>query len=653
MTDPKIKASDVDTSNVTARSAFASDGPLVHHISGFAPRPSQSEMAVAVEQAIAKQQQLIVEAATGTGKTFAYLVPALLCGKKVLLSTGTKALQEQLFFRDLPIIQKALSVTPKVALLKGRSNYLCDFRLQEHLAHAPSFEPQFLAELAKVQMFAAETQTGDLAELTAIEEDAKVLPYVTSTADNCVGKECAFYQQCHLRKARLRAMEAEVVVINHHLFFADMALKDTGFGELVPQAEALIFDEAHQLPEIAAQYFGESLSSRQIIDLCKDVELEYRSKLTDMAQLQKAAERLQTAVLDWRLLFSSDPERGNWREKSEHAEQQRAVKRVQTELAFLYDVLKLALGRTEVADQCFERVSTVKALLARLCDIDKLGVSLWYETTPRHLTLHLTPLDIAAKFQQFITDSKAAFVFTSATLSVNGGFNHFALALGLSQQHSLVLDSPFDYPSQAMLCVPRFIPEAMSPKRTQYLVNLAQKLILANKGRCFFLFTSYRMMEQVAQQLADRTPYPILLQGTTSKRVLLEQFVAAGHAVLLGTASFWEGVDVRGQTLSCVIIDKLPFVAPDDPLLAAKMEDCRRRGGDPFAEIQLPQAVIALKQGVGRLIRDVSDQGALVICDDRLVNRHYGAVFAQSLPQMQKTRDINKVCAFLTSLQHG
>lgn len=632
--------------------AFAEQGTLAKHLNGFRPREAQQQMAQAVTDAIENSQALVVEAGTGTGKTYAYLVPALLSGKKVILSTGTKNLQEQLFLRDLPRVQQALAVPVHTALLKGRANYLCLFRLEQHYHHVPVQDPQLIQDLSLIKKWSAETQTGDTGELTYIAEDSKALPYVTSSTDNCLGKDCPAYEDCYLVKARKKAQAADLVVVNHHLFFADLALKDTGFGELLPQMEVVIFDEAHQLPDIASDYFGENFSSRALIDLCRDIDIACKTELKDM-QLARTAEKLVSLLKDWRLQFATDPQKGNWREVWQQPAMQTAVQRVADAVEVLYEVLKSSLGRSEIIDSCFERLAQSRGRLQKLTDMQQTGVSLWFDTTRLHVTLHLTPLSIADKFCQVVFNQQRSWVFTSATLSVDEGFSHYTEQMGLQQAATLLLHSPFDYQQQALLCVPRFLPEPHQQAMTDALLKLAVQLIQANNGRCFFLFTSHRMLQQMAALLPEQVTQPVLVQGTTSKRILLEQFVKLDNAVLLGTGSFWEGVDVRGDTLSCVIIDKLPFASPDDPLLQARSEDCAKRGKDPFAEVQLPQAVITLKQGVGRLIRDVTDRGVLVICDNRLVTKPYGSVFLKSLPPMRRSRNLNDAIDFLQQIQQG
>ena len=630
--------------------AFAQDGTLSENIENFKPRAAQIDMAEAVAKAIKGREQLVVEAGTGTGKTFAYLVPALLSKRKCIVSTGTKNLQEQLFLRDLPLIKKALKSNKSTALLKGRANYLCLQRLAQHNSGTHLMSAEVLTDLTRVKKWSVTTQSGDIGEISAIKEDSGILPYVTSTVDNCLGRDCPDYEDCYLVKARKKAMESDLVVVNHHLFFADLALKDTGFGELIPEADAIVFDEAHQIPDIATEYFGETLSGRQVHDICRDIEALQRTVLKDASQLSQAAEQLRGEMAELRLLYPLLPEKGNWFEQLRRPEITEQLSKLNGAFDVMYQVSKLHLNRDKAFDALFERLVEVRSRLGIMRDEKQLGISLWYETTPKHIILHATPLSIAGKFGAFLENSDSAWIFTSATLAVGETFNHFKKQLGLKPADEMILDSPFDYQTQALLCVPRYFSEANHFQRKNMLLEVSLKLIEASAGGCFLLFTSHSMMRQVAGLLADEVDIPILVQGDTSKRELLEQFMDNPEAVLLGTGAFWEGVDVRGDKLTCVLIDKLPFASPDDPLLQAKVEDCRKKGQNPFAVMQIPQAVISLKQGAGRLIRDINDKGVLVICDNRLVNKDYGKTFLSSLPDMKRTRSLEHALAFLEAL---
>ncbi|MDG4952130.1 ATP-dependent DNA helicase [Actinobacillus equuli] len=628
--------------------AFSEEGLLSNNIQGFRPRAAQLEMAQAVGRAVKFATPAVVEAGTGTGKTFAYLVPALLSGKKTIVSTGSKNLQDQLFNRDLPTIQKALKYKGKVALLKGRANYLCLERLDQVVAMGVLGDKSVLADLSKVSKWHTSTKTGDLSECITIAEDSPILPQLVSTAESCLGSDCPHFKDCYVVQARRKAMEADVVVVNHHLFCADMAVKETGFGELIPEAELVIFDEAHQLPDIASQYFGQSLSSRQLFDICKDTNIVYRTELKDLAQLGKAADHLQKVVQDFRLLMGTEGTiRGNLRELFNDQKVVDGLTKVAENIDFLSDVIKKSLGRSETLDKIFERLAEVKVQLKKLSDTTVVGYCYWYEANGRSFGLHITPLTVADKFGEQLKNQQIGWVFTSATLEVGGKFDHFCQRLGIENAEQLVLQSPFDYANQSLLCVPRYLPDTNKSHTLTELGKMLMPVIEANNGRCFLLCTSYFMMRGLADFLREHSKLSVLLQGETSKARLLEKFIAEENSVLVATQSFWEGIDVRGDALSLVIIDKLPFTSPDEPLLRARMEDCRLQGGEPFNDIQIPEAVITLKQGVGRLIRDVTDRGVVIICDSRLVMRNYGQTFLKSLPPSTRTRDLNKVIQFL------
>ncbi|RUO37227.1 ATP-dependent helicase [Aliidiomarina shirensis] len=634
-------------SEVTA--VFTSGGALSKSLPGFQPRPAQQKMAAAIESLSKAGDQLVVEAETGTGKTFAYLAPALLRGGKVILSTGTRNLQEQLFHRDLPQLRDALAPQAVAALLKGRSNYLCLNRLEQSIKHPEDADSTVLAQLQEVRDWANRTRSGDLGELASLPEDAPVIPRVTSTIDNCLGRDCPQYEDCYLVKARKEALEADIVVVNHHLFCADLVLKDTGFGELIPAADMVVFDEAHQLPDIASQYFSDTVSTRGLVDLCKDLQFLYKTVVRDAKSLSQIADQLERAARDLRLNFPMDPERGNWRDALNQDERAKASTHLAELISRAQAICKNLVGRDKDLDQCFERLDLIRKRWDLLLNTQVTGYSYWYETSQRHLTVHRTPLSVAEPFGRQLAEQEARWVFTSATLTVDGSFDYFSERLGLGNAKTLILDSPFDFAKQAMLCLPRYLPEPHAPQMADALISIVRDVIAVNPGGTFVLFTSHRMLQKVAQALTDTIDRPLMVQGQSSKRELLSTFVEAGNGVLLGTSSFWEGVDVRGDALTCVIIDKLPFTSPDEPLLQARVEDCRMRGGDPFASIQIPQAVIAMKQGAGRLVRDVTDRGVLIVCDNRIVTKRYGATFLSSLPAMARTRSLAKTLQFLAA----
>jgi ATP-dependent DNA helicase DinG len=629
---------------------FAQDGPLAGVLRDYQVRQQQLDLSVAIEQALASKTVLIAEAGTGTGKTFAYLVPAIQSQQKVIISTGTKNLQEQLFKRDLPLVKELINKQKDTALLKGRSNYLCLHRIKLNELSTRGIEQETLLEYKMVQKWSVGTQTGDMSELKGLKEDAHVLPMVTSTIDNCLGKDCSYYDDCFLVKARQKAMQADVVIVNHHLFFADLALKEQGFGELIPAADCIIFDEAHLVPDIASEYFGENFSTRQLNDQLKDLIKLQKVSVKDANQLSEFAEKCQYAVSDLRMQFPSDSERGNWLGAMKRVPVAEQITQLLNYLGNLLEVGKIHDGRDKDLDALLEKISTNTERLRLFTISTHKDVSLWFETTKYHLMLHLTPLSIAKQFSKVMNEREASWVFTSATLAINGEFTHFQKLMGLQDADSLCFDSPFDYQKQAILCVPRYLPEPSSKNIKQALVDTAITLIQAAKGRSFILFTSHYMMREVSRLVKERIDNPIYVQGERSKAAILEDYLANPESALFATGAFWEGVDVKGDDLLCVMIDKLPFASPDDPLLKARLDDCQKQGGSPFFDIQIPQAVIALKQGAGRLIRDFQDRGVLVICDNRLVTKPYASTFLASLPDMRKTRDLKTVQAFLSSI---
>jgi ATP-dependent DNA helicase DinG len=630
---------------------FDQEGALASIIQGYKVRQAQVDLSNAIGEAISSQSTLIAEAGTGTGKTFAYLVPALLSKKKVIISTGTKNLQEQLFTRDLPLIKNAIDKTQEAALLKGRANYLCLHRLNLNGSDHIRLDKETLNEYSIIKKWSTTTQSGDIAEVSSLPDNAKVIPLVTSTVDNCLGKDCSDYQECYLFKARKKAMEADVIVVNHHLFFADLSLKEGGFGELIPEVDLVVFDEAHLIPDIASEYFGESISSRQIDDLLSDISKQQRVSLKDADQLSNVGEKTRQLIADLRLQFDIDPKRGDWDEAIKQKDLMPMLEQLHGQLKQLLAVMDVHAKRDKDIDQYAEKLLGMTETFYRLMHTDTPDVSYWYETTRRHIVLHITPLSIADKFSSIVNKSDAAWVFTSATLTVDASFKHYQQQMGLPDARVIEMESPFDYPNQAMLCVPRYLPEPHERSIAGHLVDIALRLINASKGRAFILFTSHYMMREVARQVRERQDTPVLVQGESTKTSLLAKFKAEQEVALFATGSFWEGIDVKGNALLCVMIDKLPFASPDDPLLQARIKDCKNKGGNAFASIQIPQAVITLKQGAGRLIRDSDDKGVLVICDNRLLTKQYGQTFISSLPPMQRTRCLDKVCDFLQEIE--
>lgn len=610
-------------------------------------------MAEAVASTLADCGTLICEAGTGTGKTFAYLVPALMGGRKVIISTGTKTLQDQLFHRDLPVVRRALAMSASVALLKGRANYLCLHRLSLTEQEGRLASRTDVGALQRILSWARRTRSGDIAEVDEVAEDAGIWPQVTSTADNCLGQECEQYHDCFVLKARRAAQEADVVVINHHLLLADMALKEEGFGELLPSADAFIIDEAHQLPETAARFFGVSVSGRQLLELARDSRAEYAREAGDMSALRTLAERLEKAVLDARLTLGAAGRRGAWQAVCGDPSVYGGLCHLQEALSALEAALEGVAERGKGLQQCWQRSRILTQRLVQFRQAPPEEQVQWFETFSRSFTLYLTPLQAGEVFQDYRQGLRAAWVFTSATLAVGRDFSHFCARLGLEDGVTEQWESPFDYSRNALLYIPKGLPFPNAPHYTRAVVRAALPVLRASGGRAFMLFTSHRALQEAAALLRDEIPYPLLIQGTAPRRELLHRFRSLGDAVLLGTSSFWEGVDVRGSALSVVIIDKLPFASPSEPVLQARLESLRRRGVEPFRDYQLPQAVIALKQGVGRLIRDGDDRGVMMLCDPRLLDKAYGRVFLASLPAMNRSRDPADVEAFFATEAAG
>jgi ATP-dependent DNA helicase DinG len=604
-------------------------------------------MAEAVAVALDRGGSLIAEAGTGTGKTFAYLVPALLAQQKVIVSTGTRNLQDQLFLRDLPRLREVMASPVRVALLKGRANYLCIHRLENALLDARGHSRDNLRWLLKVRDWAASTQRGDISELADVPEDAGVWPIVTSTTDNCLGQACSAWARCHLVEARRRAQEADLVVVNHHLLCADFAIRDDGFGELLPGADAFIIDEAHQLPEVASNFFGSTVSTRQVLDLVRDTQTEYHREAGDLPKLPRQLDRVSKAARDLRLAFGGAMRRGAWQELEADGDIMAALDGCRDRLRELGGMLEAIQGRGRGLDSCLARCAGLEQQLHNLVNPEEGSEDIrWFETHAQSLRLNSTPLDVADVFQLQMARHPAAWIFTSATLAVGESFEHFQRQLGLFEAETRRWDSPFDFSNQALWFVPRGMPQPSDPGYTEAVVELAIPILEASAGRAFLLFTSHRALRQAAELLEGRIDFPLLVQGSAPKAELLERFVDHGHAVLLGTASFWEGVDVRGDALSVVLIDKLPFASPGDPVLQARLDAIRRRGGNPFLDHQVPQAAIALKQGAGRLIRDVTDRGVLVLCDPRLLRRGYGRTFLDAMPPFARTRELDRVLDF-------
>lgn len=627
------------------------DGPLARVIEGFESRHEQQLMADWVGETLASRGMLAIEAGTGTGKTYAYLVPALLSGRQVIISTGTRTLQDQLFHRDLPTVSKALGRPVRVALLKGRANYLCRHRLNlsDAMPALPGMEPPERKMIARIRKWSRSTTSGDLAEVKSLRDSDPAWSAVTSTRENCLGAECPEYSRCHVVLARREAQAADIVVVNHHLLLADLALKDEGFGELLPGTEAVVLDEAHQVPEIAAQFFGLSLAGRQCTAFARDTLAELtRAGLAQSAARERLS-ALEEAIGRAQAAISGRGERIEWDALPE--EFCTTLEAAGECLARIAEDLAEIDSEDPGLRQCRRRAVKLGETLRKLLDAGPDSGLRWLETGNRGFTLAFTPFEVATRLGELMRAQGGAWIFTSATLAVGDDFSHFLGRIGASGAASVRIDSPFDFERQVLLHLPAGMPDPASPGYTGRVLDEALPLVEAAGGRSFLLFTSHRALREAARRLEAlpmfRNGYPLLIQGEAPREALLARFRELGNAVLLGTASFWEGVDVRGHALALVVIDKLPFAAPEDPLLKARLEGIRRRGGNPFHEFQLPQAVLALKQGFGRLIRDREDFGVVMICDPRLRSRGYGPKFLASLPPARIAADGAEAAAFL------
>lgn len=631
---------------------FGAEGPLATAIPGFATREEQIEMAEQVAMALRAHGRLIVEAGTGTGKTFAYLVPALLSGRRVIVSTGTRNLQDQLFHRDLPTVARAIGRPVRVALLKGRANYLCIHRLElaEQQAAARGLRREVARGLGKVREWARVTRQGDIAELTQLSDSDPVWQWVTSTRDNCLGPECPSFDRCHVVQARREAQAADVVVVNHHLLMADLVLKEEGFGDLLPGADAIVIDEAHQLPEIAANFLGFAVSSRQLQSLSRDVAAELLASGARHDVPATFAQTLDRHLFDLQDALRGPRERTEAKEWSAHVVE--SIEQLQGMLSEFVAALGEAAKDSTAIAALRRRGAELAVRLRMLVAQDEEAASVrWAQSTTHGVTLHYVPVDVAEQLGALVEGHTSAWICTSATLAVGDSFDHFMGRLGMREATTVRFGSPFSYERQTLLYLPRGLDPPSSPRHTEQVIDAALPVLHAAGGRAFLLFTSHRALRDAAEILLRRLganlPFPVLVQGDGPRESLLSKFREYGNAVLLGTSSFWEGVDVKGAALSVVVIDKLPFAAPDDPVLKARLDAIEQRGGSPFFEEQIPQAVIALKQGVGRLMRDPNDFGVVMLCDQRLRTRAYGRIFLESLPQMPRTERIEEVEEFL------
>jgi ATP-dependent DNA helicase DinG len=669
-------------------SAFSGDGVLARNALNFSPRLGQTQMALAVAQTMEQGGSLVVEAGTGVGKTFAYLIPALLSGERVLLSTATKALQDQLFSRDLPHLVEVLGLPIKMSLLKGRSSYLCQQRLGTHAREHNISEPSGLKSLSLVKEWAKHTQTGDLSEIGGLEERSSVIPLITSSRDNCLGSQCPQYKACYVNNARKEALASDVVVINHHLFFADLAVKESGMAELLPSVRVVVFDEAHQLNETGTQFLGEQLGLGQLLDLIRDILASGLTTASGLCDWQGICSTLEKAVRDFRLCIGAQPglSRLRW---TEHVPDNIRADEWDQGLESLTSALLKALEAlatvSEIAPEfprLHERVSEFIHKVKHFSNPSKSDQVRWLELSqmPR---LVEAPLDISDvvrekflggdKEHNTANDSASvslpkSWIFTSATLGSDEQLSWFTKPCGLESSHILKVQSPFDYPNNALLFIPKTMVKPSDPSHSSSVAELSKRVIDRLRGRTLILTTTNRAMKHIADALNahyENSPrIEVMVQGQLPKRYLMDRFRsgATGNStgsaqqsgergfVLVATASFWEGFDVPGNALQAVIIDKLPFPPPGDPLVEARCNRIEQEGGSAFNEYSLPEVAVALKQGAGRLIRGETDKGVLVICDSRLMSTGYGRKLIKTLPPMKHEENSEGLFAFIDQL---
>jgi ATP-dependent DNA helicase DinG len=634
---------------------FKNSGPLSEIIDNFHEREDQINMAKIVNKTIEEKDSLIVEAGTGIGKTFSYLVPALMNGGKVVISTATKNLQDQLFLKDIPTIRDALKIPININILKGRSNYICQLRMENALLKGQFLNREDAKFIHEIKKISDHSDVGEISEFNNIPENSTIWPFVTSTKENCLGQDCEFFKSCFVIKARKKAITSEVVIVNHHLFFADFVLKDAELSEILPKADTVIFDEAHQISEIAPIFLGENISTNHIIYLVQDINQIFSKHIKDKKKLIE----LSKSITDLTISLNTFFDKRNQRIGIEKIEKLDSFKEIINDL--LNNLNKLCVFFNAYSEQDIElkkineRIEEIIIKLESWIKDTKEDYVYWIDIFLKSIQFNITPISVADNFRKFQENNKAAWIFTSATLAVNSSFEHFQSLMGLENAKTKLLKSPFNYSKNAYLYVPKEMPETSDRLFNNHLVNQIYPLLLAAKGRAFILSTSIKSMNEIKSLLEDEfeknnVNYPIFIQGAGSKTKLLEQFKHHGNAVLIGSLSFWEGVDVRGENLSLVIIDKLPFQSPGDPIFESKINMLSAKGINAFMTFQLPKAIISLKQGAGRLIRDELDKGVLMVCDQRIVSKPYGKRFWQSLPSFKRTRNQEDVIEFLKHL---
>ena len=641
--------------NSSTDNFFSPQGPLNDCLNNYQLRTEQVEMAKSVSNAIKDKESLVIEAGTGVGKTFAYLYPSLLKGGRVVISTATKNLQDQLFFNDIPKIREALKISVKVNILKGRANYICKLRMENTNQEGMFFNKNDAKYLHLIKAYSDNSDSGEVSEISKIPENSAIWPMVTSTKENCLGQDCEFYKNCFLVKARKEALESEVLIVNHHLFFADFVLKDAELSEILPKANTVIFDEAHQVPLVASFFLGEFISSSQIINLIQDCQQSFIKYPDTIKILDSLAKDLQENIFELKVLISPSSVRLNINKLQDYDAFKETYKTLIAKLDLLETILSKHAEDNAESQRLFDRATELTIKLNSWLKRDNQNDIYWLEVFARTIQFNATPISVAEQFNKFQKKADSSWIFTSATLSINGSFDHFTSLLGLKKSRTQYLQSPFNYSENAFLYVPKEIPDPKDELFNLVLVKKALPLIRAAKGRAFILATSLKSMEEIGALLKDefeknKIDYPVITQGEGPKNDLLNQFKKHGNAVLIGSLSFWEGIDVRGPTLSLVIIDKLPFQSPGDPVFESKIKLLTEEGANAFMSMQLPEAIIRLKQGVGRLIRDDHDKGVMVICDRRIIEKSYGMKIWKSLPSFKRTRSESAVINFLEEL---
>jgi ATP-dependent DNA helicase DinG len=635
---------------LTARSFFGKKGVLSRWHPRYEFRPGQLEMAEAVESALADKRHLIVEAGTGTGKTLAYLIPAILSGKRVVISTGTKNLQEQLFYKDVPFLQKHLSTPISVCYMKGRSNYACRKKIYESERTAFLTGMEEIADFQIIREWERATETGDRAEIRTLPEGSTAWAKIDARRDLCAGSKCEQFDRCFITLMHQRAVESDLIIVNHHLFFADLALKDDDFGAIIPEYDAVIFDEAHEIEDVVGQYFGVSVSNLQMHDLRRDIAVQARMKNFGSAELDRILQTAEEMADRFFGLFASNEGRAAFRSHQSFVEEHESE---YMDLLHAVELIGLQLNLIKNAPEdvipLFRRAQDYRARLRFWMEDPRQSFVYWVERRGRGLFLQATPIDVAPILDQSLFDRISTVVLTSATLAVAGGFDFTEQRLGLRNARTLIVESPFEYERQSLLYVPQHLPDPRSPAFTASAADEIVRILKHSEGRAFVLFTSYQQMRQVYDRVSLEIDYPTLLQGTGPRSALLDEFRNTPNSVLFATSSFWQGVDVQGEQLSCVIIDKLPFAVPNDPIVEARVNAIRDSGGVPFYQYQIPQAALALKQGFGRLIRSKTDRGVLAILDNRITKQRYGQVFFDSLPSYKFTTTLKDVEAFFSA----